>query len=50
MIVAEAQGKNGALFQFESQETGPAIDKGSSRVVERSWYQRNKHIYPASRA
>ncbi|WFD33650.1 L-threonylcarbamoyladenylate synthase [Malassezia cuniculi] len=49
LISREAQGRNGVLFQFEKQRDGPDTDKAAcGKVVDRQWYQKNKHIYPAS--
>eukprot|EP00540_Astrosyne_radiata_P005303 CAMPEP_0116865874 /NCGR_PEP_ID=MMETSP0418-20121206/25707_1 /TAXON_ID=1158023 /ORGANISM="Astrosyne radiata, Strain 13vi08-1A" /LENGTH=276 /DNA_ID=CAMNT_0004501429 /DNA_START=74 /DNA_END=905 /DNA_ORIENTATION=+ len=58
LIVTKARGKSGPLFHFgfkedirigaidsrvETEESHPG------KVVERRWYERNKHIFPASR-
>lgn len=50
-------GKTGPLWQFEAAgeirlRQDAASDAGEShpiKVVIRSWYEKNKHIYPASR-
>eukprot|EP00934_Nitzschia_sp_Nitz4_P000128 Nitzschia sp. Nitz4//scaffold16_size188269//4951//5967//NITZ4_001762-RA/size188269-processed-gene-0.2-mRNA-1//1//CDS//3329538428//128//frame0 len=58
LIVTKARGKSGPLFHFDVHEDvrlGPVdsrVEKDEShpgKVVERSWYERNKHIFPASR-
>jgi len=58
LIATKARGKSGPLFHFDIREdirTGPLdvrVEKDEShpgKVVERSWYERNKHIFPASR-
>eukprot|EP00751_Fragilariopsis_kerguelensis_P007707 CAMPEP_0170801562 /NCGR_PEP_ID=MMETSP0733-20121128/28633_1 /TAXON_ID=186038 /ORGANISM="Fragilariopsis kerguelensis, Strain L26-C5" /LENGTH=362 /DNA_ID=CAMNT_0011154345 /DNA_START=85 /DNA_END=1175 /DNA_ORIENTATION=+ len=58
LIVTKARGKSGPLFHFDVHEdirVGPQdvrVEKDEShpgKVVERSWYERNKHIFPASR-
>ena len=58
LIVTKARGKSGPLFKFNVQEdirVGPLdrrVEKEDShpgKVVERRWYERNKHIFPASR-
>ncbi len=58
LIVTKARGKSGPLFHFDVHEDvrlGPLdsrIEKDEShpgKVVERRWYERNKHIFPASR-
>ncbi|KAI0831252.1 XAP5-domain-containing protein [Trametes gibbosa] len=56
-IVNKARGKSGPLFNFDVHDdirllADATIEKDEShagKVVERSWYQRNKHIFPASR-
>lgn len=58
LIVTKARGKSGPLFHFDVHEdvrVGPLdsrVEKDEShpgKVVERRWYERNKHIFPASR-
>ena len=56
-IVNKARGKSGPLFNFDVHDdvrllADANVEKDEShagKVVERSWYQRNKHIFPASR-
>ncbi|KZT11334.1 XAP5-domain-containing protein [Laetiporus sulphureus 93-53] len=56
-IVNKARGKSGPLFNFDVHDdvrllADATIEKDEShagKVVERSYYQRNKHIFPASR-
>jgi len=56
-IVNKARGKSGPLFNFDVHDdvrllADASMEKDEShagKVVERSWYQRNKHIFPASR-
>ncbi|KZT68139.1 XAP5-domain-containing protein [Daedalea quercina L-15889] len=56
-IVNKARGKSGPLFNFDVHDDvrlliDATIEKDEShagKVVERSYYQRNKHIFPASR-
>ncbi|RWS17921.1 uncharacterized protein B4U79_14076 [Dinothrombium tinctorium] len=56
-IVTKARGKSGPLFSFDVHDDvrllGDAtIEKDEShagKVLMRSWYERNKHIFPASR-
>ncbi|VDD90395.1 unnamed protein product [Enterobius vermicularis] len=56
-IVTRAMGKTGPLYEFDAAgeirlRQDAAIDCGEShpaKVVLRSWYEKNKHIYPASR-
>ncbi len=53
----KARGKSGPLFNFDVHDdvrllADATVEKDEShagKVVERSWYQRNKHIFPASR-
>jgi len=58
LIATKARGKSGPLFHFDVREDirmGPLdvrVEKDEShpgKVVERSWYENNKHIFPASR-
>ncbi|KAL3288169.1 hypothetical protein HHI36_002620 [Cryptolaemus montrouzieri] len=56
-IVTKARGKSGPLFQFDVHDdvrlvNDASIEKEDShagKVLLRSWYERNKHIFPASR-
>lgn len=56
-IVTKARGKSGPLFQFDVHDdirvvSDASIEKDEShagKVLLRSWYERNKHIFPASR-
>ncbi|KAE8211101.1 hypothetical protein CF327_g5115 [Tilletia walkeri] len=56
-IVNKSRGKSGPLFNFDVHDdvrmlADATVEKDEShagKVVERSWYDRNKHIFPASR-
>ncbi|CAI2354243.1 unnamed protein product [Caenorhabditis sp. 36 PRJEB53466] len=56
-IVTKAMGKTGPLFVFDAASDvrirqDAALDYGEShpaKIVLRTWYEKNKHIYPASR-
>ncbi|XP_041460609.1 protein FAM50A-like [Lytechinus variegatus] len=56
-IVTKARGKSGPLFSFDVHDdirmtSDATVEKDEShagKVVLRSWYERNKHIFPASR-
>lgn len=56
-IINKSRGKSGPLFNFDVHEdvrmvSDATVEKDEShagKVVERSWYNRNKHIFPASR-
>ncbi|KAI6645860.1 hypothetical protein LOD99_13119 [Oopsacas minuta] len=56
-IVSGARGKSGPLFQFDVHEDVRLVSDASvereeshaGKVCLRSWYERNKHIFPASR-
>lgn len=56
-IVTKARGKSGPLFSFDVHEdvrllSDATVEKDEShagKVVLRSWYEKNKHIFPASR-
>ncbi|KAI5931259.1 Protein FAM50B [Manis javanica] len=56
-IVTKARGKSGPLFSFDVHDdvrlrSDASLEKDEShagKVVLRSWYEKNKHIFPASR-
>lgn len=56
-IVTKARGKSGPLFQFDVHDdvrliSDASVEKEEShagKVLLRQWYERNKHIFPASR-
>ena len=56
-IVNKARGKSGPLLNFDVHDdvrlladaTKEKDESHAGKVVERSYYQRNKHIFPASR-
>ncbi|XP_046919507.2 protein FAM50 homolog [Dermatophagoides farinae] len=56
-IVTKARGKSGPLFSFDVHEdvrlvSDATVERDEShagKVLLRSWYERNKHIFPASR-
>ncbi|BEI94587.1 uncharacterized protein CcaverHIS019_0701590 [Cutaneotrichosporon cavernicola] len=56
-IINKARGKSGPLFSFDvhddvrliSDATREKDESHAGKVVERSWYNRFKHIFPASR-
>lgn len=56
-IVTKARGKSGPLFSFDVHDdvrliADATVEKDEShagKVLLRSWYERNKHIFPASR-
>lgn len=56
-IVSKARGKSGPLFNFDvvddirlvSDASKEKQDAHAAKVVERRWYDRNRHIFPASR-
>jgi protein FAM50 len=56
-IVTKARGKSGPLFSFDVHDdvrllSDVSVEKDEShagKVLLRSWYERNKHIFPASR-
>ncbi|KAJ1648579.1 hypothetical protein LPJ64_000159 [Coemansia asiatica] len=57
LIVSKARGKSGPLFSFDVHEdvrlaNDASVEKDEThagKVCERAWYERNKHIFPASR-
>ncbi|TPX42686.1 hypothetical protein SeMB42_g04852 [Synchytrium endobioticum] len=56
-IVNKTRGKSGPLFSFEVREDVRLVSDASietdeshaGKVMERAWYERHKHIFPASR-
>jgi len=57
LIVTKARGKSGPLFAFHAQDDVRVVhdaakekeDSHAGKVLLRTWYERNKHIFPASR-
>lgn len=57
LIINKARGKSGPLFSFDVHEdirlvNDASVEKNEShagKVVERHWYDKNKHIFPANR-
>eukprot|EP01038_Epipyxis_sp_PR26KG_P006976 gene6976-9536_t len=57
LIITKARGKSGPLFHFDVHDdirliNDATIEKDEShpgKVVDRRWYEKNKHIFPASR-
>lgn len=57
LIVTKARGKSGPLFTFDVKEDvrleGNAkvetIESHAGKVLTRGWFERNKHVFPASR-
>jgi len=57
LIKNKARGKSGPLFHFDAHEdvrmvNDVRVEKDEShagKIVDRKWYDRNKHIFPASR-
>lgn len=57
LIVNKARGKSGPLFEFHAEDDIRVVsdsrkektDSHAGKVVERRWYERNRHIFPASR-
>ena len=57
-IVNRTEGPNGVLFDYPDNTAGEAAGEGGAvlgkedpamtKVVDRRWYERNKHIFPAS--
>lgn len=56
-IVSKARGKSGPLFEFSAYEdirlvndaTRETTEAHAGKIVQRSWYEKNKHIFPANR-
>lgn len=57
LIVSRARGKSGPLFHFDVHDDVRAAgdarlekdEAHAGKVLERHWYDKNKHIFPASR-
>lgn len=57
LIKTKARGKSGPLFHFDVHDdvrllNDVRVEKDEShagKIVDRKWYERNKHIFPASR-
>ncbi|KAJ1813641.1 alpha-1,6- mannosyltransferase [Coemansia sp. RSA 2599] len=57
LIISKARGKSGPLFSFDVHDdvrlaNDASVEKDEThagKVCERTWYERNKHIFPASR-
>ena len=58
LIKTKARGKSGPLFHFDVHEDlrvgllDSRVEKDEShpgKIVDRSWFERNKHIFPANR-
>ena len=58
LILMKARGKSGPLFNFDVHDdvrigaVDSRIEKDEShpgKIVERRWFERNKHVFPASR-
>lgn len=59
LIASKARGKSGPLFCFDVTEDirvgaidsrVETVESHPGKVVERQWYERNKHIFPASKS
>ena len=57
LISSKARGKSGPLFHFDVHDdvrmvNDSRVEKDEShpgKIVQRTWFERNKHIFPASR-
>eukprot|EP00668_Euglena_longa_P029445 GGOE01036793.1.p1 GENE.GGOE01036793.1~~GGOE01036793.1.p1 ORF type:complete len:337 (-),score=133.43 GGOE01036793.1:176-1186(-) len=57
LIIMQARGKSGPLFSFDVHDdvrlvNDATVEKNEShagKVVDRKWYERNQHVFPASR-
>lgn len=57
LIINKARGKSGPLFDFgvkldirmQHDATKERDESHAGKVVERHWYEKNKHIFPCSR-
>lgn len=57
LIASKARGKSGPLFSFAALDEVRVVDDARveredshpGKVVQRHWYEKNKHVFPASR-
>ena len=57
LIVSKARGKSGPLFRFDVNDDVRSVvdvrveteESHPGKVVQRHWYERNYHKFPASR-
>lgn len=57
LIIRKARGKSGPLFSFDVHDDVRIVNDARTekdeshpgKIVERRWYERNKHLFPASR-
>ena len=57
LIITKARGKSGPLFHFDVHDdvrliNDATVEKDEShpgKICDRRWYEKNKHIFPASR-
>jgi len=57
LIISKTRGKSGPLLHFDVHDDVRVVNDASiekdeshaSKVVEKRWYEKNKHSYPASR-
>ncbi|XP_063901056.1 protein FAM50B-like, partial [Zophobas morio] len=56
-ILSKARGKSGPLFKFDVHDDVRLLsdarkekdESHAGKIVQRSWYEKNKHLFPASR-
>lgn len=52
LIIAEAKGSAGEILRLKREKEGENIidvdEAGVGKILERKWYEKNRHIYPAS--
>lgn len=57
LIRSKARGKSGPLFHFDARDDVRVFndvrtekeDSHAGKIVDKKWFERNKHIFPASR-
>jgi protein FAM50 len=49
LIIAKASGTKGLLFVLEEKEGYRKDIALTAKVLERKWYEKNKHIFPANK-
>jgi protein FAM50 len=49
LLTNKAQGKNGPLIKLTDMVTYEKDEGYVAKILERRWYEKNKHIFPASK-
>ncbi|CAG9331514.1 unnamed protein product [Blepharisma stoltei] len=49
LIINDAKGRNGSLFTLTKKQDFDKDEGYVAKILERKWYEKNKHIFPANR-